>query len=177
MVFIGQQRNTFQNTCNLNCCLNYINCRLCINKKIYNVFSGVCIIICVHWTSQLKLLELGSTWVCHLFIWACKAIDPGSNWDTDREEVGLFLILNKQANLHYSCDIFPWVLKTRQNMKGSPRYHEPQRHACFLGPTLERCFGKGSSDDKTYAADAVTVAVVLLLDLLVVGVVLLLLVL
>lgn len=46
-----------------------------------------------------------------LFIWAFNAVESGSNIDTDREEVGLHLILNKQANLHYSRDIFPWGAK------------------------------------------------------------------
>lgn len=81
-----------------------MNCWFCTYRRICYVISGVCIVLCVCLTSQPKLLEPRSTWLSG-YSSGPFAIDPGSNWDADR--VGLFLILNKQANLHYSRDIFP----------------------------------------------------------------------
>ncbi len=100
-----------------------------------------------------------------LFIWAYNAIDPGSNWDADREGVGLLLIRNKQANLHYSRDIFPWGAKREKKPDRIWRalQHMASRrgvHASWV--QLSRgALREGSGGDKTYTATAVIVAVVL----------------
>lgn len=99
-----------------------------------------------------------------LLVWAYKAIDPGSNWDADREGVGLFLILNKQANLHYSHDIFPWGAKREKKPDRIWRalQHMASRrgvHASWV--QLSRgALREGSGSDKTHTAAAAIVAVV-----------------
>lgn len=114
--------------------------------------------------SQSKLLKLGWTWLW-LFIGAYNTIDPGSNWDTDREGASLFLILNKQANLHYSRDIFPWGAKREK--KPDRIWRALQHMASCRGvhaSWVQLSWGalrEGSGGDKTYTASAVIVTVVL----------------